>query len=227
MLPLELCRLCSLTPGQDKLCFSVFWELTTNFQVIGHRFARTIINSCAQFSYDQVQCVIEGRKGVLPKIYGNHSKETIKGSINFLNVFARSLSSKRFENGSLKIDQKKIIFSLNEDGFPDNFRPEIREASNKLIEELMLLANITVANKLSSCFSEVAFLRSHSPPISNILEKLQKNLEKYGVILNIKSAGSLNTSLERYSGDDMESIARMLVLNSLLAKPMAVSETFL
>ena len=55
MLPSRLCETCSLLPGQDKLAFSVFIELNESAQVVGHRFSKTILRSCAQVHYDHVQ----------------------------------------------------------------------------------------------------------------------------------------------------------------------------
>ena len=55
MLPLKLCQICSLLPGEDKLAFSVFIELNESADVIKHRFRKTIIRSCAQLSYDHAQ----------------------------------------------------------------------------------------------------------------------------------------------------------------------------
>jgi DIS3-like exonuclease 2 len=55
MLPKEMCLLCSLLPGDDKLAFSVFWEMTPQAEVVRHYFTRSIINSCAQLSYQHAQ----------------------------------------------------------------------------------------------------------------------------------------------------------------------------
>jgi exoribonuclease R len=93
----------------------------------------------------------------------------------------------------------------------------------RLIEEFMLLANMTVAKQITTDFPELAFLRCHPTPHKYVLEELQKSLEQRGVFLDIKSAGGLQASLWRYAGDDFVSQARMLVLNNLCAKPMAVS----
>lgn len=58
MLPMALCQLCSLTPNVDKLAFSVFVILDENANIINHRFAKTVIRSCAQLSYDNAQVCI-------------------------------------------------------------------------------------------------------------------------------------------------------------------------
>jgi DIS3-like exonuclease 2 len=55
MLPREMCMLCSLLPGVDKLTFSVFWEMSPEAEVVRHYFTRSVINSCAQLSYQHAQ----------------------------------------------------------------------------------------------------------------------------------------------------------------------------
>lgn len=97
------------------------------------------------------------------------------------------------------------------------------ECIYRLIEEFMLLANVTVAKQLTTYFPELAFLRRHSPPRKYVFEELRKTLEQRGIFLDVKSAGGLQASMCRYAGDDFTSQARMLVLNCLCAKPMVVS----
>lgn len=226
MLPYELCRLCSLTPGEDKLSFSVLWEVTPDCQILRHRFAKTVINSCAQFSYEQVQSIINDSSSNsvnLPKLHGSHKNIAIRNIIKKLFEFAFHLRKKRFDNGALRIDRKKIVFCLDANLMPLEYRAEIHDESHYLIEELMLLANITVAEKLIEQYPNIAFLRSHSPPVVFALQKLQKNLENYNLYLDITNAGSINNFLLKCSGSDTKSVARMLVLNNLLAKPMMVS----
>lgn len=224
MLPRELCQMCSLTPGEDKLSFSVLWEITPQFKIVKSRFVRSVINSCAQLSYEQVQNVLDQSKNIdFPIIHGGHRVDSLAETIRILNEMAKHFRQQRFFNGALKIEQTKICFALDEEGKPREYFVYRNQESHRLIEEFMLLANITVAERIEERFPKIAFLRSHSPPLIYVLEKLQKNLEKYGIILDVSSSGALQSSITKYSGDDVGSLARMLVLNNALAKPMAVS----
>lgn len=223
MLPRELCQMCSLTPGEDKLSFSVLWEITPEFKIVNRRFVRSAINSCAQLSYEQVQRVLDRCDNLdFPSIHGGHRIGDLTEKIIILNEMAQHFRKQRFSNGALRIEQTKICFSLDEEGMPREYFVYKNKESHRLIEEFMLLANITVAEKISKQFPKIAFLRSHSMPLIYMLEKLQKNLEKYGIILDVSSSGSLQSSITKYAGDDLGSLARMLVLNNSLAKPMAV-----
>jgi exoribonuclease R len=67
MLPKELCLMCSLLPGDDKLAFSVFWEITPKAEIVSHYFTRSVICSCAQLAYEHVQvnfCSCAACKGI-------------------------------------------------------------------------------------------------------------------------------------------------------------------
>ena len=56
MLPEVLCQdLCSLNPGEDRLAFSVLWELTPEGEVLNEWFGKTIIHSCVKLSYEHAQ----------------------------------------------------------------------------------------------------------------------------------------------------------------------------
>jgi exoribonuclease R len=87
----------------------------------------------------------------------------------------------------------------------------------------MLLANMTVAKRLSVDFPDLAFLRCHPAPHSYIMKELQKTMEERGIFIDISSAGGLQASMHRYAGDDSISQARMLVLYNLCARTMSVS----
>jgi DIS3-like exonuclease 2 len=87
----------------------------------------------------------------------------------------------------------------------------------------MLLANMTVAKRLSADFPDLAFLRCHPSPHPYILKELQKTMDQRGIFIDISSAGALQASMRQYAGDDPVSQARMLVINNLCARTMSVS----
>jgi exoribonuclease R len=72
MLPKEMCLMCSLLPGDDKLAFSVFWEISPEAEIVSHYFTRSIIRSCAQLAYEHAQVNFhscEAYKGVSTQPY--------------------------------------------------------------------------------------------------------------------------------------------------------------
>ncbi|XP_066958453.1 DIS3-like exonuclease 2 isoform X9 [Macrobrachium rosenbergii] len=233
MLPRVLCEhLCSLNPGEDRLAFSVIWELDPKGQVIGEWFGRTVIRSCVKLSYDHAQNMIEDpvkewSKDELPEITGGYTPLDISKVVNNLHAIAKHLRKKRFDEGALRLDQVKIAFNLDhESGMPNGFFEYIIKDSNRLIEEFMLLANIAVAHKIHNSYPGIAILRRHPPPLEKPMETLQSVLERMDICLDIKSAGALQRSLQLYIGDDKYSLNRIQVIVSLCSKPMQNAKYF-
>ncbi len=60
MLPEHLCnKLCSLRPNEEKLTFSVIFEMNEEAEVLSHRIKHTVIKSCRRYTYEEVQYLLE------------------------------------------------------------------------------------------------------------------------------------------------------------------------
>lgn len=199
MLPVPLCLLCSLLPGSDKMAYSVFWEMKQDTaEIVSTRFTRSVVNSCGKLSYDHAQSVIEGKECEFPEIYNGFTVNDVSKVIQKLQKIALLLREKRKENGALKIDQPKIAFKFDDDKYTapvDFFKYAIKD-SNRLIEEFMLLANISVATFIYEKFPEISLLRSHYPPNEGGLKKLAKTLEKHGLQIDTSSSSAISESME-------------------------------
>ncbi|XP_072378144.1 DIS3-like exonuclease 2 [Diabrotica undecimpunctata] len=232
MLPIELCLACSLLPGDDKLSFSVFWEMTQNGDIVNTRFTRSILNSCVKLAYEHAQSVIENPDkefGVedFPQIYNGFEPKDLVNTINILQGIAVKLREKRIKNGALRIDNVKLMFSLHPvSGEPVSYSIYENKESHRLIEEFMLLANISVAQKIYDDFPEIAFLRCHEPPKVTMLTALQDKLALYGMHLDISSSGAIATSLKKYITDDFIGQARAVALNHFTSKAMIRAQYF-
>lgn len=226
MLPSVLCEnLCSLNPKEDRLAFSAIWELTPAGQVVGEWFGRTVIRSCAKFSYDHVQEMIDHPEQDFedhnfPPVEGRSVKE-IAGIVNNLHRIAVQLRQKRVKDGALRLNQVKLGFTLEADSLSPNgvYVQEVKE-SNKLVEEFMLLANIAVAQKIHDTFPNISVLRMHPPPHDVQLENVVNFFSTYGINLDSSSSKTLNDSIQKYVGSDALSIARMKLIVNLCSKPM-------
>ncbi|XP_075978627.1 dis3 like 3'-5' exoribonuclease 2 [Anticarsia gemmatalis] len=229
MLPDDLCMLCSLFPGVDKLAFSVFWEITKDAKVIDHRFAKTVINSCAQLAYDHAQAVLDDKEDAeasFPETYNGFTFSDIYKVIKALGSISATFRKNRFDGGALRIDQAKVAFHLNpSNGLPDAFCIYENKESHQLIEEFMLLANMTVANRIHKDHPSLAFLRCHPPPSSFMMKQLAKSLSPMGIEIDISSAGNLHRSLLHHIGQDSKD-GKAMVLNMLCAKPMSRAKYF-
>ncbi|KAK5640953.1 hypothetical protein RI129_009500 [Pyrocoelia pectoralis] len=224
MLPIELCAKCSLLPGVDKRAFSVLWEITKDGDIIQEYFTRSLINSCAQLAYEHAQLMIDNPNRVfqeheLPPIYGGYTYKDLSHKINLLHQIALNLRRRRFENGALRIDQTKLSFKLDEEsGEPVDFYTYESKEANRLIEEFMLLANISVARRIETHFPNLAFLRRHDPPKESMLQELEKRLALYNIPIDTSSSKALQASVINI-GNTL-GLPHMAVVNHFMTKPM-------
>nr|XP_050038990.1 DIS3-like exonuclease 2 isoform X1 [Dermacentor andersoni] len=233
MLPRLLCdNLCSLHPGEDKLTVSVVWTLTSDGRVLSEWFGRSIIRSCCKLSYEHAQDLLddpdrERAPGELPDVIGKHTVAEMAECLRVLRGMTESMRKRRFSGGALRLDQVKVVFSLGENFQPYGFSVYEHTESHRLIEELMLLANMAVAHRLYKAFPEEAFLRSHPPPDDAQLVEVEALCSAHGVNLDTTSAGTLQASLNALVGTDDElSRAKLNVLTHLLSKPMKMAVYF-
>jgi exosome complex exonuclease DIS3/RRP44 len=193
MLPALLgTNLCSLRPHVERLAFSAIWELTPEAAIVNVRFTKSVIASKSAFTYEEAQ---------IRKDDPNLHDELTEG-IRLLNSLAQNLKAGRMAAGALNLasPEVKIHLDSSESSDPiDVEQKEMRE-TNSLVEEFMLLANISVAQKIQDFFPQTAVLRRHLPPPRTNFEKLQDILQKRkGLTLDVSSSGALADSLDKCS----------------------------
>lgn len=221
MLPPTLSEeLCSLVPNVERLCFSAVFTMTKDARIIGTWLGRTIIKSCAKLAYSDAQQVIEGGSFDASKVHG-HPLSEIEADIKNLHELAVKMRQRRFENGALKIDNVRLSFDLDEQGLPTDCGVYKTYDAHRLIEEFMLQANITVAQKIAAGLPDVALLRRHEQPIDRRLEGFAARAKRLGFDIDTNSGGALYKSLEAI--DDRK--ARM-ALETLATKSMLRAKYF-
>lgn len=131
---------------------------------------------------------------------GRHQQDDLTNSIRLLNTLAQKLKAGRMAAGALNLASPEVKIHLDsaESSDPiDVEQKEMRE-TNSLVEEFMLLANISVARKIQEAFPQTAVLRRHMPPPKTNFEKLQDILlKRRGISLDVSSSGALAASLDR------------------------------
>ncbi|KAH0938673.1 LOW QUALITY PROTEIN: hypothetical protein HID58_006134 [Brassica napus] len=139
----------SLNPGVDRLAFSIFLDLNREGVVTDRWIGRTVIKSCCKLSYDHAQDIIDEKHDVAansrPALHGPFEWSDVVRSIKQLSEISTNLRQKRFRNGALQLENSKPSFLFDEHGVPYEFVLYPTKASNHLVEEFMLLANMTAA----------------------------------------------------------------------------------
>ncbi|TFK43480.1 hypothetical protein BDQ12DRAFT_622451 [Crucibulum laeve] len=195
MLPPALSeQLCSLVPGQDRLAFSVVFTMNNDARVIKKWFGKTVIRSAAKLAYQDAQNVIDGNALGEVSVAPEHEKTHIEQDITILQSLAKKLRDQRFQNGALSLESLRLSFSLDDNGMPSDCGQYERSDANFLIEEFMLLSNISVAQHIAVHLPEQALLRRHDNPIERRLNVFKERAERLGYIMDTSSSGTLMRS---------------------------------
>jgi ribonuclease R len=191
MLPERLCNyICSLRPDEDKLAYSVIFEMNDKAEVLQSRIVHTIIRSNRRFAYEEAQQVIETGEG-------DYKEEILQ-----LNKLAQILRENRFKAGAINFDRYEVKFEIDEKGKPIGVYFKVAKEANKLIEEFMLLANRTVAEKIGRVpkgkKAKVLPYRIHDLPDPEKLEYLSSFIARFGYkIRTVGTKKDVSTSINR------------------------------
>ncbi|XP_017760739.1 PREDICTED: exosome complex exonuclease RRP44 [Eufriesea mexicana] len=181
-------NLCSLREKQDRLTFSCIWEMDRDANVINVKYCKSVICSRAELTYEEAQL----------KIDDVTQQDSLAKSLRILNNLAKKLKAKRLENGALVLASPEIRFQVDCETC-DPIEVEVKKLrdTNSMVEEFMLLANISVAKKIVEEFPEFAVLRRHPEPPSANFEPLIKAGKNQGFIINVNSGKELAESLDK------------------------------
>ena len=158
MLPEELSNdLCSLKPNVDRLCLTVEIILNNDGKKLSHKFFRSIINSQKRLTYREVENIINNKTP-----YTDYDNKVIEVIESLYEVYL-ILQKLREQRGALNLDlpEKKILF--DDKNWPTEVKKVYGLKSNKIIEELMILANVCAAEEIQKYNSESIY-RIHEPP---------------------------------------------------------------
>jgi ribonuclease R len=181
MLPERLCNfICSLRPDEEKLAFSVIFDMNEKGEVKDSRIVHTVIKSDRRFTYEEAQKVIETGEG-------DYKEEILE-----LNKLAQILRKQRLTAGAIDFDRVEVKFEIDETGKPLSVYFKESKEANKLIEEFMLLANRTVAEKIGKVpknkKAKVFPYRIHDLPDPDKLENLNWFINRFGY--KIRTSGT-------------------------------------
>ena len=208
MIPEELSNdICSLKEGVVRNCFSVIFKFDNKFNLINFNITKTKIISNKRFTYSEAQSILDNNEGFL------------FSELSIIKKIANKLRKKRKLSGAIMFNKKDMGFKLNDQKHPIDIFVKESYFTQKIIEELMLLTNITIANFLKSKKISNAVFRVHDIPDKDKLLSL-KNLAlefNYNVDVSNKIAvrKSLNKLLEKVEGTTEQGLFEPLVIRSM------------
>ncbi|WP_072541291.1 ribonuclease R [Bacteroides mediterraneensis] len=213
MLPERLCNfICSLRPDEEKLAYSVIFDMNDKAEVKNFRIRHTVIKSNRRFTYEEAQQIIETGEG-------DYKEEILE-----LNRLAQILREKRMSAGSINFDRCEVKFEIDENGKPLSVYFKVSKEANKLIEEFMLLANRTVAeyvgkvpkNKKPKVFP----YRIHDLPDPDKLDNLNQFIARFGYKIRtggskVEVSKSLNHLLNEINGKKEQNLIETVSLRAM------------
>ncbi|MEI7973106.1 MAG: ribonuclease R [Bdellovibrio sp.] len=210
MLPEVLSNeLCSLKPGVPRLSLVVEMSLDFNGQIHEKTFYEAVIQSHARITYGEAQDVLDSE---VPTHLQN-----LAGELRRAGDLARILMRRRFQKGSLDLEVPEVELLIDAQGMPVDVVQSERLFAHRLIEELMLAANISVAEILASKNVPTLY-RIHDAPKTDALEVLQNYAESFGHRIHLAGLGlqkKINRILENSHGKPEGRILHMLTLRSM------------
>lgn len=189
MLPMLLgTDLCSLKPYVERYAFSVIWELTPDAEIINLEFTKSVIKSREAFSYEDAQAQIDDTSKL----------DDLTLSMRILLQLSKKLKLKRMEAGALSLSSPEVrVQTESETSDPIDIKTKQHLDTMSLVEEFMLLANISVAANIYKCFPQTAMLRRHGTPPQANFEELANQLKVMrGLELRTESSKDLAKSLD-------------------------------
>ena len=213
MLPERLCNfLCSLRPHEEKLAFSVIFDITEKGDVKNSRVVHTVIYSDRRFTYEEAQQIIETKNG------------DFKDEVLMLDTIAKALREKRFAAGAINFDRYEVKFEIDEKGKPVSVYFKESKDANKLVEEFMLLANRTVAEQIGRVpkgkKAKVLPYRIHDLPDPEKLDNLNQFIERFGYKLRTSGtktdiSKSINHLLDDIQGKKEENLIETVSIRAM------------
>lgn len=222
MLPEKISNeLCSLRPHEDKLTFSAVFKMNDKGEIKEHWLGRTVIHSNHRFTYEDVQDIIESGEG------------PYQDEVLLLNNIAQILRKQRFENGAINFSSQEVRFQLDENAKPVGIIVKESKEAHQLIEEMMLLANRTVAeyvyNIRIGTNQHVPFpYRVHDTPDEDKLRVFSGFARKFGHKLEIdnpdKLARSFNEMLQLAHGKPEQHVLETLGIRTMAKAAYTVED---
>ena len=214
MLPVELSNgICSLNAGEDRLALSCTMEIDSKGNVVSSDVFKSIIKVTERMSYTDVNKIINDLDEEVTKKY-----EKYINNFKDMNDLALILKERRLKQGYLNLDIPESKLVLDKDGKCIEVKKYELTFANEIIEQFMLTANETIAEKFY--WLEAPFIyRVHEEPDLDKIKETNKFLFNIGYKIkaskdNIKPKAFAEV-LDKIKGTEYEKVISTLILRTL------------
>ena len=224
MLPRELSNgICSLNAGEDRFTLSCSMEINQKGEVISSDVYKAVINVTERMTYTNVQKILDNSDEEVVNRYKLYIHE-----FKLMEELAQILKNKRLEQGYLNLDIPESKIELDIDGRVINIKKYETTFANEIIEQFMLTANETIAEKFF--WLDAPFIyRVHEKPDYEKVQELNKFLFNFGLKIKANKDNiypkEFAKVLEEVQGKEEEKVVSNLVLRTLkVARYEAINE---
>ena len=218
MLPRKLSNnLCSLNPNEDKLTFTVEMDLDKRGKVIKNDFYKSVIKSKYRMTYENVNTILEKNEESeeYRNLYDKYRKidEMLKNMLELSKI----IRNNKKRRGSIDFELPEIKVVLDENKAVKDIVLRSRGEAERIIEDFMVIANETVAEKLF--WEEIpAIYRVHEDPDKAKIQALNETLIKFGYSLKGLEEihpGKFQNIIERTTGLPEGYLIHKLILRAM------------
>ncbi len=175
MLPEVLSNgLCSLNPQVDRLCMVCEMTISKTGKLVEHQFYEAVMNSHARLTYTKVWGILQGN----PELHKRYAEQV--PHLKNLHDMYRVLKRTRNQRGAIEFETQESKFVFNAQRKIEDIVPVTRNDAHKLIEECMILANVSAAQTLEKHQAEALF-RVHDEPDQDRLSAFLSYLSEVGI----------------------------------------------
>lgn len=214
MLPRELSNgICSLNEGEDRYTLSCTMEINSKGNVVSSDVYKAVINVTKRMNYHDVQAILDDSNKEITKKYKDYIS-----NFKLMEELAKILKNKRAEQGYLNLDIPESKIDLDINGRVTDISKYETSFANEIIEQFMLKANETIAEKFF--WLDAPFIyRVHEEPDIDKVKELNKFLYNFGLKVKIVNEKVYPTEfakiLEEVKQKDEEKVVSNLILRTL------------
>ena len=214
MLPVELSNgICSLNAGEDRFALSCLMEINKDGIVVASDVYKSVIRVTERMSYTDINKILNNLDERIIKKY-----EKYVDDFKLMEELAHVLKDRRLKDGYLNLDIPESKIILDEDGFAVDVKPYESTFANEIIEQFMLTANETIAEKFY--WLEAPFIyRVHEEPDYDKIKETNKFLYSIGKKIKVTQNNiypkAFSDVLNEIKGTEYEKVISTLILRTL------------
>ncbi len=209
--PVLSAGICSLKEGEERLTLTAEMEFDASGRRTRYQVYESVIRSHARLTYTQVAAALTGEDDP-----GKRATELID-HLRRVETLARRLVACRMEKGSIDFDLPEAELIIDVQGKTEDVVKRQRNIAHRIVEELMLQANMAVAEFLEGRGAPLLF-RVHEPPEAQDMKEFSELAKAFGFTLDLKRGvrpKDLASILSRVKGRPEEHLINQVLLRSM------------